>query len=91
MTTAGTVGALVLLILAMLVVGGLLHAGWWLAISGLRAERDGLHQQRQALDAEWTALDDTRRVREVFLVARRALQHEAQRQYRAGQPGDAPR
>ena len=87
MVVAEALGVLVLLFLLLLLVAVLVYLGWRLAIHQLRQQRDGLRSQRDALDAEWRALDNTRRVREVFLAARRAMQREAGRQYRRGQSG----
>lgn len=65
--------------------GGIVYFGWWLAIAQLRQERSELQAKRGQLDAEWRALDNTRRLREVFLGARRAMQRQAQAQYRRGE------
>lgn len=73
-------------VLAGLGLGAVVYLGWWLAISGLRRERSQLQTERTALDAEWQALDNTRRVRAVFLAARRAMQREAQAHYHRGEP-----
>lgn len=68
-------------VLALLVgVGLLIAAGWWLAHEQLQAHWQRLRTARSVLDAEWRALEQTRRVRETFLLARRAMQAEADRQ-----------
>lgn len=69
----------------LVVVGTLVWLGYWLAIARLSADRQRVKQQRAALDVEWDALDRTRRVREVFFDARRAMHEEAQR-YRPNTP-----
>lgn len=61
--------------------------GYCLAQGHLAAQRAELTAQRQALDTEWQAMDQTRRVRAVFLAAQRAMQDEAQRAARTSQPG----
>jgi len=58
----------------------LIALGYWLAYSRLA-------EQRQALDDEWQALDNTRRLRAVFLHARLAMRAEALRAARADQFG----
>jgi cell division protein FtsL len=70
---------LVLLILA--VVAGLVWLGYRGAEHDLADARDDLDTQRQVLDAEWTALEQTRRVNDVFFQARDAMRRaEADRQ-----------
>ncbi len=59
---------LFLLLLAALVF--LIWVGYQL---GRDAEQEDLSDQRQALDAEWSALEQTRRVHDVFFRARDAL------------------
>ena len=76
--TIGTVilgGALVFAIVAL---------GWWLAMQQLQAEQRQLRLQRELLNTEWQTLDQTRRLREIFLVARRAMQHQADADERRG-------
>jgi hypothetical protein len=63
----------------IVVVGALLWLGYWLAVEKLSHDWAKLTRERTALDAEWEALDRTRRVREVFFDARRAMAEEAQR------------
>jgi len=62
----GLVMALLLLGLVFL----LLWFGYWL---GREIEHEELDVQRQTLDAEWTALEQTRRVNDVFFRARDAM------------------
>jgi hypothetical protein len=69
----------------IVVVGALLWLGYWLAGEKLSHDRARVIRERTALDAEWEALDRTRRVREVFFDARRAMHEEAQR-YRPTDP-----
>jgi hypothetical protein len=73
----------VLLIAAVLLLVLAGFAGYVLA-------HERLADARAALDAEWRALDNTRRVRAVFLHARRAMQAEAHRASRGGQFGHDP-
>lgn len=63
----------------IVVAGVLLWLGYWVAVEKLSHDRARVVRERTALDAEWKALDRTRRVREVFFDARRAMQEEAQR------------
>lgn len=72
----------VLLLIAVSVLAGVL-----LTIASYADERRALQEQRQALDAEWRALDSARRLRAVFLHARRAMQDEAQRRSPWHRPG----
>ena len=66
--------------LAALIGGPALVLAWITAL--VRRElRDELSGERGALDAEWRALEQARRVGDVFYAARTALQQEAQRQY----------
>jgi hypothetical protein len=53
--------------------------GYQLAVGKLRDDRAAVEQQRVALQAEWQQLDASRRVRSIFLSARRAMQAEAVR------------
>jgi hypothetical protein len=57
----------------------LVWVGYCLATGKLHEDREAVEQQRAALDAEWQQLDQTRRVRSVFLTTRRAMQTEAER------------
>jgi hypothetical protein len=65
--------------LVIVVVGALVWLGYWVAVEKLSHDRARVVRERTALDAEWEALDRTRRVREVFFDARRAMHEEAQR------------
>jgi Tfp pilus assembly protein PilN len=69
---------LVLVLLCLLLV----WLGYQLAVDNLRTDREHLDHQRVALRAEWQQLDRIRRVRAVFLSARRAMQAEADRHRR---------
>lgn len=72
-----TDSGLVMLLLLLILGGLLVFLGWQLALQYLRDQRDVLLVQRQALDAEWRALENTRQVRGVFLDARRSMQRDA--------------
>lgn len=85
-----TLSVIAVVLLGTVLISGLLYLGWRLAIHDLRRQRQGLRAERDLLDAAWRALDDTRRVREVFLVARRAMQREATRQYHRGEQPERP-
>jgi hypothetical protein len=60
----------------------LVWVGYQLAVDKLHDDRAAVEQQQAALAAEWQQLDQTRRVRSVFLTARRAMQAEAERDVR---------
>jgi len=69
-----------LTLVALFGLAGLfLLLGFGIADERLAGDRAKLDQQRQLLDAEWRTLDATQRIRGVFLAARRAMQHEADR------------
>lgn len=68
--------AVVVLLMAGLCCG-LLVIGYVDAACRLLSYREAVEQQRQQLDAEWLALDNTRRVRAVFLDARRQMAEAA--------------
>jgi hypothetical protein len=63
----------------IVVVGALVWLGYWVAVEKLSHDRARVVRERTALDAEWEALDRTRRIREAFFDARRAMHEEAQR------------
>jgi Na+-transporting NADH:ubiquinone oxidoreductase subunit NqrC len=71
-------GVVLVFVFIVLVAGVFVTLGYVLAEGKLAHDRAELDQQRQVLDAEWTALENTQRVRAVFLAARRAMQREAQ-------------
>lgn len=80
-----------LILLAPLAVAALCGwIGYHCAHHELRYERLRVKQERQALDAEWRSLEQTQRVRAVFLDARRAMQAEAARTIyqEGGRPND---
>lgn len=52
-------------------------ASYVYATCRLLSYREEVERQRQQLDAEWRALDNTRRLRAVFLDARRQMADEA--------------
>lgn len=65
--------------LAVVLTELLLWLGYWLAAERLSSDRERIERERAALDAEWDALDRTRRVRDVYYNARNAMRDEAQR------------
>ncbi len=65
--------ALFILVLVLAVVAGLMWLGYALAQGELEADQTALAQQRQALDVEWQALENGRRVNDVFFQARQAM------------------
>jgi hypothetical protein len=60
-------------VLLMALVAFLVWLGYVLARERTSAERAELDEQRDVLDAEWTALEQTRRVNDVFFRARDAM------------------
>lgn len=72
-------GTVITVLLVVVVVVVLLRFGYLWAQDQLAAERTELAQRRASLDAEWRALENTRRVRTVFLDAHRAMRDEARR------------
>ena len=70
---------MVLLVLG--IVAGLLWLGYAFALAVLAEDRAQLAEQRQALDVEWQALENSRRVNDVFFQARQAMR-EAERERR---------
>ena len=64
-------------LLLVLVILGVVFGLFWLGYKGaerdLGEERDVLETERDLLDAEWTALEQTRRVNDVFFRARDAM------------------
>lgn len=63
--------------------------GYFWAHDKLTVTRTELEQQRQALDAEWAVLDQTRRIRAVLLGARHAMHEEARRATSSSQEGQS--
>lgn len=59
-------GALLLILLLVALL-------WFSYQLGREAEQEELHDQRQVLDAEWTALERNRQVNDVFYRARDAM------------------
>lgn len=72
---------MVLLVLTLILTtaGACGWLGYQWAMDKTRVERVQLAQERSVLEAEWQALDQAQRIRDVFLDARRAMQAEAQR------------
>jgi hypothetical protein len=62
-----------LLVLLLALVAFLIFLGYQLACGKFSADREQLEVERQVLDAEWTALDNIRRVNDVFFHARQAM------------------
>lgn len=60
-------------VLLLALVGFLIWLGYELAKDKLSDDLSELDVQRQVLDAEWTALENTRRVNDVFFQARDAM------------------
>lgn len=63
-------GGFLVFLLLMAVVAFLIWVGY---LVGRDTEQEELDTQRQVLDAEWTALEQTRRVNDVFFHARDAM------------------
>jgi hypothetical protein len=64
-------------LLLVFVILGVVFGLFWLGYKGaerdLGEERDVLENERGLLDAEWTALEQSRRVNDVFFAARLAM------------------
>jgi len=73
--------ALFMVLLVLGIVAGLLWLGYAFALAVLAEDRAQLAEQRQALDVEWQALENSRRVNDVFFQARQAMR-EAERERR---------
>ncbi|MGH2366912.1 MAG: hypothetical protein ACRDI2_01830 [Chloroflexota bacterium] len=69
--------ALFIFLLAVVVVALLISLGYLLAHDKLADDQAELEQQRQALDMEWQALENGRRVSDVFFRARQAMRDVA--------------
>jgi hypothetical protein len=85
--------SLLLILLIAAGLAGLIWLGYRLAHEDLAEAHDELDTQRQVLDAEWTALEQTRRVNDVFFQARDAMrqaEHEAGQPPRPGPPYGPP-
>lgn len=76
-------------VMAGILVGTAVWLGYQFAADKLHDDRRRLDQRRAALDAEWQALDQTRRLRELFFTASRAMRAEARRAMQ--QPDDGAR
>jgi hypothetical protein len=70
----------------VVVVGSLIWLGYQLAHEKLTVDRLRVERERQALDAEWEALDRTRRIRDTMFNARIAMREEAQRYWPTDDP-----
>ncbi|MCA1702887.1 MAG: hypothetical protein LC808_06290 [Actinobacteria bacterium] len=73
--------ALFIVLLVLAIIAGLLWLGYAFALAVLVEDRARLAQQRQALDVEWQALENGRRVNDVFFQARQAMR-QAERERR---------
>ena len=62
-----------LLLLLLALIAFLIFLGYQLARGKFSADQEQLEIERQVLDAEWTALDNIRRVNDVFFQARMAM------------------
>lgn len=71
--------ALIIAGLLVVAAGVFIWLGYQIAVDKLHHDREQVEQQQAALQAEWRQLDTTRRIRSVFLSARRAMQAEATR------------
>lgn len=63
---------LVVLLIAAVALG-LLYGGYRIACDELCEDRAAVEQQRQALEVEWQALENSRRINDVFFQARQAM------------------
>jgi len=65
---------------------GLVWLGYWAAEYDFTEDREALDTQRDALSTEWAALEQARRVNDVFFDARDALRQAEvdSRSYRQG-------
>ena len=73
--------ALVVVLLVLALGAWFLWIGYRLAEDKLAQDRAVVEQQRQALAVEWQALENGRRVNDVFFQARQAMR-EAERERR---------
>jgi hypothetical protein len=63
-------GAFLVVLLILAILAGLIWLGYGLAREELAEDRTELDARRQVLDVEWQALENSRRVNEVFFKAR---------------------
>jgi cell division protein FtsL len=66
-------GGFIVFLLIMALAFFLIWVGYRLARDHLADDKEAVDTQRQVLDAEWTALEQTRRVNDVFYRARDAM------------------
>jgi hypothetical protein len=66
-------GALLIVLFMLGLMAGLVWLGVHLAEGAMEEDKGELDTQRLVLDAEWTALEQTRRVNDVFFRARDAM------------------
>ena len=70
--------ALFIVLLVLAIIAVLIWLGYTLAQVVLIEDQAQLAQQRQALDVEWQALENGRRVNDVFFQARQAMREAEQ-------------
>lgn len=70
-------GVAVMFLLVAGLCGGLVAIGYGFAECVQASDREDMERQRHQLDAEWQALDSTRRLRAAFLDARLQMADEA--------------
>jgi predicted Holliday junction resolvase-like endonuclease len=70
--------ALFIVLLVLAIIAVLIWLGYALAQVVLIEDQAQLAQQRQALDVEWQALENGRRVNDVFFQARQAMREAEQ-------------
>jgi hypothetical protein len=63
-------GTFLVVLLILAILAGLIWLGYQLAHEDLAEDRTELDARRQVLDVEWQALENSRRVNEVFFSAR---------------------
>lgn len=80
-------GGFFVFVLLLALVVFLIWLGYELAKDKLSDDMGELDVQRQVLDAEWTALENTRRVNDVFFAARDAMRRADQPPRPGSQPG----
>lgn len=73
--------ALFIFLFVVAAVAGLIWFGYLLARDKLDENQAELERRRQALDVEWQALENGRRISDVFFRARRAMR-EVEREQR---------
>lgn len=72
--------AFFIVLFLLTLMAGLIWLGYLLAHDKLTGDQAELDQQRQALGVEWQALENGRRVNDVFFRARQAMREAEQEQ-----------